>query len=125
MQIKDLPQVQNAKIKVMGGNFLSWFGNLNVDANPSNVLFSIPLPKPMTGRDIVALGATSVQPRDLYTTVKTLNKGGLFIVTDSQGTDRIIFVFKDAGDASWSVVSRELEAEPWFGDVNIYSLTKI
>lgn len=124
MDIRSAQSDQASKIKDLGSNFDAWFGTSDISA-AGTALFSTPLPKPLTGREIMQMfPITPVSIKDIYTLMPSLKKSALFIV-DAQGTNRVVFVFKNPGDTNWTLVSRELEAEPWFGDVDIYSLTKI
>lgn len=126
MQIKDVPTTQITKLKGLGDNFSRWFGTVDVDSVPSP-LFSTPLPSPMTGRDILKqFNPTLVEIKDIYALVPSLKKSALFLVTDSTPITRVVFVlFQYKSDTQWEFVSREMDAEPWYGDVDIYSLTKI
>lgn len=115
-----------SKVGILGQNFNTWFGSKEF-SNENKPLFSTPLPRPMLGQQIVdEFKTTPVSLANIFKVIGTMSKPGLFFVNDDFGNLKTIFVFKQySNDTEWALVSRELYDEAWYGDVNIYSLTKI
>lgn len=127
MKLADALDNKTTKIKELGSNAVEWFGDLQFTASLASPLFLMPLPRTMTGQEIVdEYNITPVGLDDVYGQIAKIKKSSLFFVNDLQGTIRTIFVFKAfPEDVKYTIVARELNTDPWFGDMDIYSLNEI